>query len=53
MRGSVKTVISLWWRWIIGSDFTDRLSADASMTAVTLYNNVSFGQEWHYEAHGG
>jgi len=33
----------------IGSHFTDRLLADNSVTAVTLYDNLSSGREWHYE----
>src|SRR6516165_6834691 len=35
----------------IGSHFTDRLLADNSVTAVTLYDNHSSGREWHYERH--
>src|SRR5438093_446933 len=35
----------------IGSHFTDRLLADRSVTAVTLYDNFSSGREWHYEHH--
>lgn len=35
----------------IGSHFTDRLLADTSVTAVTLYDNFSSGREWHYEQH--
>jgi UDP-glucose 4-epimerase len=35
----------------IGSHFTDRLLADPSVTAVTLYDNFSSGREWHYEQH--
>jgi len=35
----------------IGSHFTDRLLADGSVTAVTLYDNFSSGREWHYERH--
>lgn len=35
----------------IGSHFTDRLLADSSVTAVTLYDNFSSGREWHYEQH--
>jgi UDP-glucose 4-epimerase len=35
----------------IGSHFTDRLLADSSVTAVTLYDNFSSGREWHYEHH--
>jgi UDP-glucose 4-epimerase len=37
----------------IGSHFTDRLLADASVTAVTLYDNFSSGREWHYRQHSG
>jgi UDP-glucose 4-epimerase len=35
----------------IGSHFTDRLLADASTEAVTLYDNFSSGREWHYAHH--
>jgi len=35
----------------IGSHFTDRLLADRSVNAVTLYDNFSSGREWHYEHH--
>src|SRR5262249_35057567 len=35
----------------IGSHFTDRLLADDSITAVTVYDNFSSGREWHYEQH--
>jgi UDP-glucose 4-epimerase len=37
----------------IGSHFTDRLLNDATVTAVTLYDNFSSGREWHYEHHLG
>jgi UDP-glucose 4-epimerase len=37
----------------IGSHFTDRLLADSSVAAVTLFDNFSSGREWHYEAHHG
>ena len=37
----------------IGSHFTDRLLADPSVTAVTLYDNFSSGREWHYAGHCG
>lgn len=37
----------------IGSHFTDRLLADESTTAVTLYDNFSSGREWHYQQHRG
>ena len=35
----------------IGSHFTDCLLADATVTAVTLYDNFASGREWHYEHH--
>ena len=35
----------------IGSHFTDRLLASDSTERVTLYDNFSSGQEWHYEQH--
>ncbi len=35
----------------IGSHFTDRLLADNSVAAVTLYDNFSSGREWHYTQH--
>src|SRR5215469_8520455 len=35
----------------IGSHFTDRLLANDSASAVTLYDNFSSGREWHYEHH--
>ena len=35
----------------IGSHFTDRLLADASVSNVTLYDNFSSGRHWHYEMH--
>jgi UDP-glucose 4-epimerase len=35
----------------IGSHFTDALLADARTTRVTLYDNFSSGQEWHYAHH--
>jgi UDP-glucose 4-epimerase len=37
----------------IGSHFTDRLLADPSVTAVTLFDNFSSGREWHYAGHAG
>jgi UDP-glucose 4-epimerase len=37
----------------IGSHFTDALLADASTIGVTLYDNFSSGQEWHYAHHAG
>ncbi len=35
----------------IGSHFTDALLADQRTAAVTLYDNFSSGQEWHYSEH--
>jgi UDP-glucose 4-epimerase len=37
----------------IGSHFTDALLADSTTRAVTLYDNFSSGQEWHYSQHLG
>jgi UDP-glucose 4-epimerase len=35
----------------IGSHFTDRLLKDPATERVTLYDNFSSGQEWHYAHH--
>jgi UDP-glucose 4-epimerase len=35
----------------IGSHFTDTLLAEPSTERVTLYDNFSSGQEWHYAEH--
>src|SRR3954453_15883285 len=35
----------------IGSHFTDALLADERTTRVTLYDNFTSGQEWHYAHH--
>jgi UDP-glucose 4-epimerase len=35
----------------MGSHFCDRLLADDTVEAVTLYDNLSSGREWHYVAH--
>lgn len=35
----------------IGSHFTDALLADERTTRLTLYDNFSSGQEWHYADH--
>jgi len=37
----------------IGSHFTDALLADERTTRLTLYDNFSSGQEWHYADHLG
>jgi UDP-glucose 4-epimerase len=35
----------------IGSHFTDRLLAQRTVSAVTVYDNFSSGREWHYAHH--
>ena len=35
----------------IGSHFTDRLLAEPKVAGVTLYDNFSSGQPWHYAHH--
>jgi UDP-glucose 4-epimerase len=35
----------------IGSHFTDRLMADPSIEAVTLFDNFTSGREWHFAHH--
>lgn len=35
----------------IGSHFTDRLVADTSTAAVTVFDNFSSGRKWHVEPH--
>jgi UDP-glucose 4-epimerase len=37
----------------IGSHFTDRLLGSAQTERVTLYDNFSSGQAWHYAHHAG
>ncbi|MBV9818670.1 MAG: NAD-dependent epimerase/dehydratase family protein [Solirubrobacterales bacterium] len=37
----------------IGSHFCDALLADERTTRLTLYDNFSSGQEWHYSDHAG
>lgn len=37
----------------IGSHFTDVLLADAGVQAVTIYDNLSSGREWHFAKHLG
>jgi UDP-glucose 4-epimerase len=37
----------------IGSHFTDALLAEPSTRRITLYDNFSSGQEWHYAHHAG
>ncbi len=36
----------------IGSHLTDRLLMDDAVQGVTLFDNFSSGQEWHYAHHG-
>lgn len=35
----------------IGSHFADILLADREVAAVTLYDSLASGRQWHYEAH--
>src|SRR5689334_19048169 len=35
----------------IGSHFTDALLSDASTRRVTLYDNFSSGEAWHFNEH--
>lgn len=37
----------------IGSHFTDALLADDGTERLTLYDNFTSGQEWHYAGHAG
>jgi UDP-glucose 4-epimerase len=37
----------------VGSHFTDALLAEDRTARVTLYDNFSSGQEWHYNHHAG
>ena len=37
----------------LGSHFTDRLLASERTRRVTLFDNFSSGQAWHYEQHAG
>ncbi len=37
----------------IGSHFTDALLADERTVRLTLYDNFSSGQEWHFAEHAG
>jgi UDP-glucose 4-epimerase len=37
----------------VGSHFTDALLADGQTARLTLYDNFSSGQEWHYAEHAG
>jgi UDP-glucose 4-epimerase len=51
MTTSRSKVIIVGGAGFIGSHFTDALLADPETVAVTLYDNFSSGQEWHYAHH--
>jgi len=51
--GSLKRVIIIGGAGFIGSHFADRSLADAATQRVTLYDNFSSGQEWHFAHHQG
>jgi UDP-glucose 4-epimerase len=53
MSGSREQVIIVGGAGFIGSHFTDALLADERTKRVTLYDNFSSGQEWHYADHAG
>ena len=48
-----KRVIVIGGAGFIGSHFTDALLGDPDTERVTLYDNFSSGQEWHYAEHTG
>ena len=48
-----KRVIIVGGAGFIGSHFTDALLADPATERVTLYDNFTSGQEWHYAEHTG
>jgi len=51
MTATRERVIIVGGAGFIGSHFTDALLDDASTRRVTLYDNFSSGQEWHYAHH--
>jgi UDP-glucose 4-epimerase len=51
MTPSRARVIIVGGAGFIGSHFTDGLLADEGTARVTLYDNFSSGQEWHYAGH--
>jgi UDP-glucose 4-epimerase len=53
MSGGRERVLIVGGAGFIGSHFTDALLADEQTTRVTLYDNFSSGQEWHYAEHAG
>ena len=46
-----KRVIVVGGAGFIGSHFADALLADERTTRLTIYDNFSSGQEWHYADH--
>jgi UDP-glucose 4-epimerase len=48
-----KRVIVVGGAGFIGSHFTDALLAEEATERVTLYDNFTSGQEWHYAEHSG
>ncbi len=53
MSGSRARVIIVGGAGFIGSHFTDALLADDRTERLTLYDNFTSGQEWHYGDHVG
>jgi UDP-glucose 4-epimerase len=51
VSGPRQRVIIIGGAGFIGSHFTDALLSDSATSAVTLYDNFSSGQEWHYHEH--
>jgi len=51
VNGADETVLIVGGAGFIGSHFTDRLLASKRTRRVTLYDNFSSGQEWHYAEH--
>ena len=51
MTASRERVIVVGGAGFIGSHFTDALLGEERTSRLTLYDNFSSGQEWHYAAH--
>ncbi len=51
MSGAGESFLIVGGAGFIGSHFTDRLLASKRTRGVTLYDNFSSGQEWHFEEH--
>ena len=51
MKVTRERVIIVGGAGFIGSHFTDALLADERTARLTLYDNFSSGQEWHYAEH--